>query len=187
MSNQYGETLFRHYCGIWGECSYQASWKKGPVQALPPDFRLLVFSPTEQRSTWIYATVGMSRKGDDDPVEIHLHSPVETQDHLELLTAVGHYHHTGHRLGLGHTINFGRPWLPMAAASYGVITLPYLDGPTLERCLDEDATLLTQCYWLIPITKSEREYIKKRGLEAMEKLFETQDIQYADPARKGLV
>lgn len=43
-----------------------------------------------------------------------------------------HFHRTGSALGLGHTVNFGRPWLPGSSCTHGLVSLPYLFGPELE-------------------------------------------------------
>jgi hypothetical protein len=48
------------------------------------------------------------------------------------VTAIAHFHRTGSALGLGHTVNFGRPWLPTSSCTHGLGSLPYLDGPDLE-------------------------------------------------------
>lgn len=106
-----------------------ADFKEGPAWQLPPGFRVLVFRPNERRKMWTYASCGMSQQSDAVPLELHLFSPVQTDLHVELLTAIAHYHVTGEYLDLGHTVNFGRGWLP---GSQCLISLPYLDGPTLE-------------------------------------------------------
>src|SRR5262245_61962734 len=171
MSDTYTSSLIQHYHLVWGEHAYEASWRKGPVGELPPSFRVLVFEPTRERPLWIYASCGMSDINihNDSAIELHLLSPLEYSGHIELLTVVTHYHRTGHPLdAVGSTIYFGRGWMPESHLTYGLISRPYRDGPYLEQLLDKDDKLLTSCYWLLPITKSEREYKKQFGLEKLE-------------------
>jgi hypothetical protein len=127
----------------------------------------------------------MSEERDEAPLELHLLSPVATTEHVELLTAVAHYHRTGARLGLGHTVNFGRPWLPGSRCTHGLISLPYLDGPDLEILSVDGKTV--RFLWLIPITKEEVEFKKKNGLEALEARLEEANFAYGDPKRPSVV
>jgi hypothetical protein len=121
-------------------------------------------------------------------MELHMISPSEYCGHIELLTVVAHYHRTGHPLGdAGSTVNFGRGWMPGSDLSHGLISRPYLDGPTLECLTDKVGNLLAKCHWLLPITKSEREFKRRHGLEKLEVLFDRCGLQYANPNRASVV
>src|SRR5438034_4461732 len=128
----YCASLTRHYQDFWSNRGHSFTWPTGPRWELPEDFTVLRFSPSPKRSAWTYATVCMSQEHDEARLELHLFSPVEAAEHVELLTAIAHYHRTGAMLGVGHTVNFGRPWLPGSLCTHGLISLPYLDGPELE-------------------------------------------------------
>jgi len=119
------------------------------------------------------------------PLEIFLLSPAQTERHIELLTAIAHYHQTGSRLGLGHTVNFGRPWLDNSRCSFGLISLPYPFGPKIENAnvAEKNARIL----WLLPITSDERSFKAASGLPALEELFEKQQFNYLDPMRRSVV
>ncbi len=67
---------------------------------------------------------------------------------------------------------------------YGLISLPYLDGPGLENLETADGTV--KFYWLIPITKAERDFATLNGLNALEELFEKSSFNYLDPRRKSV-
>ena len=67
----------------------------------------------------------------------------------------------------------------------GLISLPYLDGPSLEW-LDIDG-IKTQFLWLIPITKQEMDYKKKNGIEALEEKFDDSSFNYSNPHRKSVI
>jgi Suppressor of fused protein (SUFU) len=112
-------------------------------------------------------------------------SPVEWGGHLELLTAVADFHFAGHPLGLGATVNFGRGWLPQSQQEYGLVSRPYLKGPSLEEFVEQGAR--AKCYWLLPITRSERDFKKNQGLEALESLFDRKGVEYWNPSRPPVV
>jgi hypothetical protein len=159
---------------------------KGPIDELAPGFRVVEFAPRKKRNLWTYATVCLSRREDPNPIELHLFSDEQSEDEVvEILYAVAHFHQNSTPLNLGHTVNFGKPWRGQSKCDHGLISLPYLDGPSLEN-LRIDERLLIKCYWLIPITQAEVDYKKAAGLEALEKLFEEKNFNYADPRRRSV-
>lgn len=186
-----------HYESIWLGKSYcrgdfesprqynRLVWHKGPMIAAHPDFCILEFPPTGDRAHWVYATCGMSANG-TRPIELHLFSANRDDLLAEILTAAAYYHlHAPHQLDVGHTIYFGRPWKPGSQCTYGLISLPYLDGPALENSRHNGVSL--KYYWLIPITEQERHYKMTRGLEALETAFEQTSFNYLDPERAEVV
>jgi hypothetical protein len=128
----------------------------------------------------------MSQPSDDNGVELHLLSPRADDGLVELLTVIAHYHRTEAQLDAGHTVNFGRPWLPRSRCSYGLISLPYLDGPSLEYLQVDDSRQI-RFLWLIPITFEERAFKIRHGLDALESRFESLEFDYANPERLGVV
>lgn len=116
--------LEQHYVAHWGAPLRRLRMARGPVHELDAAFEVLVFEPSP--GARIYATVCMSATGDDAPLELHLRArPSVNGDHdaLEVLTAAAHYHCTGARLGLGHTVSFGRGWQAGSACTHGLISL----------------------------------------------------------------
>lgn len=108
----------------------------------------------------------------------------ESEEIVELLTAAAHYHRTGERLGVGHTINFGKPWQNNSLCDHALISLPYLDGPSLENL--KIGPKLVKLYWLIPITRAEVELKKSLGLDALEQKFEDEAFDYLNPTRPSV-
>ncbi|MBI5154903.1 suppressor of fused domain protein [Candidatus Poribacteria bacterium] len=143
--------------------------------------------PTPVRNLWTYATCGMSRREDAVGLELHMFAPWRDLALVELLTAVAHYHRTGVRLDLGHTVNFGRPWIGNSRCSHGLISLPYLDGPPLEWFRTSGGFQVVRCLWLLPITNNELEHMRRHGIESLESLFDASDFNYIDPDRKSVV
>lgn len=117
------------------------------------------------------------------PIEPHIFSAEQDPSLVELLTVLAHYHATGAQLNLGHTVDFGKPWQANSKCTCGVLSLPYLDGPKLESMVSHSV----KCYWLIPITKQERDFKIKHGLEQLEKSFDTIGINYIDASRESAV
>jgi hypothetical protein len=179
----YKDHLIEHYKSNWGDRMIEKTFPYGPIRELPPDFRILVFPPNEKRNMWTYATCCMSQPHDARRIELHMFSPYESEEIEELLTAVAHYHRTGARVDCGQTVNFGRGWLDHSQCEFGLISLPYIDGPSLQLGhIDGRVEFL----WLLPITKRELDHKKKHGLESLEKKFDQTEFNYIDPHRDSV-
>lgn len=178
------QRISEHYSKKWRGEMQALNWTQGPRHELPSGFRILLFSPTGKRPLWTYATIGMSQPGDDDGLELHIFSRERDDSLVELLTVIAHYHRTGHPLSLGHTVNFGRSWLPGSLCSHGLVSLPYLDGPEIEHVQNPHGTEV-RCLWLIPITSQELSLKKAKGLDALESALEEASFDYSDPARES--
>lgn len=135
---------------------------------------------------WAYCTLGMSLdREDNNLIEAVIYSPREDEALVELLSLVSSFHNNSAALNLHHTFEIGHSWLDDSLCNYGFVSLPYLDGEGLEIFKFEDKVF--HCYWIIPITKSERELKIKHGCEALENLFEEKGINYVNPNRLSLV
>ena len=182
---RYLESIINHYKENWGDRGKFQAWDKGPREELAVEFSVLEFPPRADRDMWTYATACMSHPDDKSPIELHLFSPQENHAHVELLTAIAHYHANEVRLDLEHSVNFGRPWLLGSQCDHGVISLPYLDGPDFEILEFDDKTV--RFLWLIPVTTDEVEYKKKNGFESLEEEFDKHQIDYLNPSRISVV
>jgi hypothetical protein len=183
---KYAGLIQAHYASVWPTSAKELRWSAGPVDELPRDFCVLAIERSSEMRA--YATRCMSAPGQTDALELHL--LVRPQDGksqesalVELLTAVAHYHHTKTRLGLGHTVNFGRPFVTGSRCTQGFISLPYLDGPQLEWMDVPKVRFL----WLIPITPSELEFKKRNSADALEERLEAARFNYLDPYRMPVV
>ncbi len=163
------------------------SFDEGPMFGAFKDFTILEFSPTLGRKFWTYVTAGMSDKK-DGKLELHIFSLERDKSIVELLTAVAYYHLTSDdKLNLWHTVNFGRPWQKGSDCQFGLISLPYFDGPILENFEITNNISVIKFYWLIPITTQEREYKIKYGVEALEERLEKNNFNYLNPLRKSVI
>lgn len=140
------------------------------------------FDPT----CWAYATNFMSAENDREKLELHFMTPPNPEHHsqvIDILAASAYYHRLTRPLGLHHTISFGIPLAFGSSLNQGFVSLPYLRGPELEWHTESN----TQCLWLIPISQSERDFKKAQGVEALELLFEENNLNYLSPGRASLV
>jgi hypothetical protein len=173
-----------HYRALWGD-ELPVTPTGGRRAELPPAFAVLEFGPHGTRALWTYATCGMSQPGDERPVELHLFSPYRSSEPPRVLAATAHYHRTATALGVGDTVNFGRPWLDDSACDHGLISLPYLDGPALQHVPLVGGGMVN-AFWLIPITRAEIAYKRAHGLNALEQRLEDANIDYVDPHRASV-
>ena len=180
--NPQSDLVAKHYEKMWGVSGRDVEFVGGPIEDLPDGFRVLEFEPHGDRAMWTYATCGMSTAEDISPTELHIFSPKKSGEPVEVLVATAHYHRTGKTLGLGHSINFGKSWIDTSFCKYGLISLPYLDGPNFENF--ETRNGVVKCLWLIPVAKSEVDFKKEYGLEALEERFDEKQFNYLDPMRE---
>src|SRR5437667_6520500 len=124
-SRSYCEALRRHYVNCWGSEPEPLVFQEGSADELPSEFRVLRFAPNERRKMWTYSTVCMSQRHDAMPMELHLFAPRQNDEVVELLVVTSHYHRTGEWLGLGHTVNFGRPDRKSTRLNSSHITISY--------------------------------------------------------------
>ena len=185
VGSNWSGAVHDHYRRVWGVDGEVCSLPEGPTHELPNGFEVRKFSPTADQDLWTYATCGMGSPGEDGtPLELHLHCRVDSDRPVMLLTVVAHFHRTGARLGLGHTVNFGEPWLPGSACDRGLICLPYLYGPKLEDVSADGVS--GKCLWLIPVTTAEVEFKNANGLDALEDRLESDGFDYSDPLRQSV-
>ncbi len=181
------ERLRRHLQSFFAGHQYSETvWTLGPAAYFLPRLRIAVLSPGPRTNLWVYATVGASEAKSEPAhkLEFFMTVPAENLRHVELLTMTAYYYHTD-GLGLGHTFPIGKPWLSGSASDHMLVFLPYPFGPELEVCCLGEQRL--HMYWLLPITKAEREYMADHGQEALEQRFDAQAIEFWEPQRPSVV
>lgn len=183
-SGRYAQAVRQHYSSVWGERMSLADFPPSTRSFLSRHFEVLCLPPTSSRNAWTYATSGMS-EGMQHPIELHILSPNSSDEVPELLAAVASFHREIGGLALGDTVNFGKPWIQESTCEYGLVSLPYLDGPSLE-ILDLGEKEDIRFYWLLPITQSEVEFKKENGLDELEALFDATEFNYLDPFRSSV-
>ena len=154
------------------------------MSKLDPEFCVHVFAPTAERPHWIYATCGMSC--DLSRPSIELHMLIETRrdrECAEILTATAWFHRARESLDVHHTVWFGRPWIDGSRLAFGLVSAPHVT-PEIE--LQSGAREVFHL-WLLPITRAERDFKMRDGIEALEQRLEGAGIEYASPFRASVV
>lgn len=172
-----------HCAQFWGPPLTTFDMANTPIGDVAPEFRVVIF---ERPGALVYLTQGMTAFDDPDRLEVFVLSrPVDIWrfDVGFALAALAHFHRTGARVSMGHTVNLGLPIVRGATCDHALLSLPYLDGPDLEWC----AAPRVRHLWLIPITQAEREFKIANGLEALEERFEAARVDYLDWGRPSIV
>ena len=162
------------------------TWPRGRMARSNPGFHVLAFAPGPKSGLWSYVSVGAVdfRAPSDRRLEFLLATEDWTERAVELVTMAAWYHST-HGLGLGHTLPIGEGWVPGATCDHFLLSRPYPYGPALEELAveGEQARIL----WLLPITGAEKDYAVTHGLEALERLFDSNEIEYWAADRPSVV
>jgi len=170
-----------HYVAHWHAEPVPRRLDTGRFHQLPSWFHVLEF---RRPRAWCYATVGMSA-GEPDGIEAYIAAPGPHPRAVEFLYALAHFHRTGARLGLGHTVNFGEALWDGSRLDHGLLSFPYPEPESFAAFHCDGVS--TTVAWLLPITSAERDYKRENGVEALETLFEDQSLDYLNPMRAAVV
>lgn len=167
-----------------GHAVEEHAWYLGPACDELPRLRVLVFAPGPRSDFWVYATVGAWEACADPRLEFFLIAPAPDERHVELLFMATWYH-KHEKLGEGHTLPIGEPWLAGSACEAFLVSLPYPCGPNLELCWTAGQPV--RVLWLLPITMAERAFKIREGLEALERRFDEVGLEYWRPEWASVV
>ncbi|HVF50385.1 MAG TPA: suppressor of fused domain protein [Pyrinomonadaceae bacterium] len=185
------EGLREHLARTWpSNDKEEFVWTLGPIRQRLPAFRVMRIAPQSGvREPWVYVSLGAweAERENAGGLEFFILSPVETPRHVETLAMVANFHaDPNYHLSLGQTINIGRPWLEGSTCDHLLLSLPYPYGPSLEwSCVGNNRHI--RFLWLLPITRAEADFVKTRGPETFERLFEQSDPDPSDPHRKSII
>lgn len=162
------------------------TWAHGPIQEQNPHFCVLRVAPSKTVGLWTYVSIGgwTSAGPHARGTEFVLCTDHETPRAVELLAMTVFYNRNG-RLGLGHTLPLGEPWLGDSLCDHFVISSPYPFGPELEVAHVGERHV--DFLWLLPITEPERQHKVSHGLESLESRFEEVGLRYWDVERDSVV
>lgn len=160
--------------------------EESPLLNSLPDLRVYCIAPKHELGQWVYISAGASEVQHEnfDPLEFMLVAPKQSDRFIELLTWTASYNIV-EPLNLGHTFPVGEPWFEDSSCDYFLLTLPYLHGQNLEICCLTEEHI--HIYWLLPITKAEKDFIYEHSRDALEELFEQKELEYCRPDRKSIV
>jgi len=180
------DAVIEHFERRWGLPEAEFRSARSPLEEVAPDLSLARYR--RESGLYSYSTSGLSAANREVPLELFVvvrpeQALVNEYDWLEALSVIAHFHATGASLDVGHTVSLGRPWLPGSSCEYGLVSLPYLDGPALEWPGDSSF----RCLWLLPITAGELEYKRSHGVDALESLLESSGVDVVDAYRPSSV
>jgi hypothetical protein len=159
------------------------------VYSRVPTYHLIVVRPAEPGDGWLYVTSGCwaATQREGHGIEFIVWGTEDRAEHrwAQMMTAWYHSGPPTDRLGLGHTLPIGEPWLPGSRCDHLLVSLPYPWGPDLEICDWPGGHI--QLLWLLPITRAERDFKAEHGLEALESKLEDAAIIPTDPHRPSVV
>lgn len=157
----------------------------GPMPSAYPEFRVLTIAPGPRIPLWTYVSAGTCQIGNDDAekTEFSICAPSKDDRLLEIVTMTGWYHHSM-KVGRGHIIPIGEPWLPGSSCDNLLVSLPYPFGPDLEICNYERQHL--HILWLVPITTQECLFAKEHGAETLEERFDAAQLESWSPRRASV-
>lgn len=162
----------------------------GPIAKRVPGLFVHEIAPGPRYAGWTYASVGVwdavhTQQGHGLEFLI---TAGESSERLVELIAMTAFYHAGppsQRLGVGHTVPIGEPWLRGSSCDHLLVSVPYPFGPDLESCAWDGGH--ARLLWLLPITPAERDYQAENGLEALEQRFDRAAIHPTDVARSSVV
>lgn len=178
------EEHVRRYFGARQVAAF--TWDAGPILSVNEHFRVLRIAPTKSDALWHYVSTGgwAATADQDHGMELILSTATETPRAVELLAMNAYFHHGG-RLGLGHTVPIGEPWLPGSSCDHLLISQPYPFGPSLGQCHVGDRHV--DFLWLLPITEQERDFKVEHGQEELERRFDAACLRYWEVERGSVV
>lgn len=163
------------------------SWTLGPIGHTLPSFSVCRVSPNTPLEPWIYLSVGAWEVKRNEHFEFFLMSPTEEALHVETLAMVANFWaDPRYELHVGKVLDIGRPWLEGSPCDHLLISLPYPFGPKLEVCRVSNE-MTVRFLWLLPIHRSEAEFLREKGLEALERRFDECAIDYLDAQREPVI
>src|SRR5262245_47011483 len=98
----------------------------GPVEQRLPGFLVMEVGPGPRTALWTYLTVGAHQvRIVEHANEFFVLGPDANDAHVELATMTAYYHakpDARDRLGIGHTVPIGRPWLPGSTCDHVLVS-----------------------------------------------------------------
>lgn len=161
-------------------------WAAGPMQRHNPHFRVLRVSPARPGDVWTYVSVGgWAETAETGTGMEFIMCTAEPEERAVQLVTMAAWYHRGGKLGIGHTVPVGEPWLPGSTCGHLLVSLPYPFGEELRTCHVGERHV--DFLWLLPITEAERDLKVAEGLEALESRFDAVGLRYWQVDRPSAV
>jgi hypothetical protein len=162
------------------------TWPVGPIVEQNPHFHVLRAAPVSSADVWTYVSIGgwAATADVNSGLEFVLCTAAPEDRAVELLAMTVYYNRSG-KLGLGHTLPVGEPWLSGSICDHLLVSLPYPFGEDLQTCHVGDRHV--EFLWLLPISAAERAWKISAGLEALESRFDEVGLRFWQVDRTSVV
>src|SRR5262245_21705406 len=162
----------------------------GDMVANIPDLAVWELAPgaSGPGEPWLYVSSGASAEPMEDGygLEFALCAPAPDPRAARLVAMVANLHaDPRYPMSLGQVLEIGHPWLPGGSADHLIIALPSTFGPEFEWLSDRERTV--RFIWLVPITKSEAEFARKHGLDALQERLGAAQLDVSALSRPSAV
>jgi len=164
------EAVRAHLARVFPERAQETlAWTAGGIVVNLPELAIVRLAQAVAGGVWLHVSAGASEPPLEDGygIELLLLAP-EPEPHAIKLVAMAANLHADPRypLSLGQVLEIGQPWLPGASADHLLVTLPTIFDPELEWLSDRERNV--RFVWLVPITRSEADFARKRGYLALQ-------------------
>jgi hypothetical protein len=187
---QVDDAIRDHYRVFWPSAAVKDEvYVDGLIEHRLPGLHIAEIRPTDWRGVTILATIGAwtGTRDDNHNLEFLALATSDVRAVRARLAQVAYYNAgpADHRLGVGHTIPIGEPWVKHSGLDHILMSLPYLWGPSLEDLALADRHV--RVLWALPIYRIEAEYRHLHGLEELERKLEADGVDVLDPFRSPAV
>ena len=188
-TNEIRRGIFDHVDAIWQRHPKKLVLPRHTTQPLPADFRIIKIGPHTENplDPWVYLSLGAWEHTRDNRsgIELMLLAPSDHDRHIATLSLVLDAHHErAGGLQPGDVVSLGASWLPGGNCDHLMVTLPYPYGPILEQC--DARGFPIRILWLLPITNSEADFVRRQGAEALENRLEARAVDFMQANRRSL-
>lgn len=179
--------LIKHYDFYIGEPERAFKFNNLPIPDLDPFF-VVEFAPNDERSSWLYGTVGVSHQPMPYPdewqgrraerrIELVMYVRQPKDEIAEFLADLAVYPFECKTFfGPGHTVtnealDSGRGIIKGSPLTDIVLTRTLFENPEFDRVIYDDDNFVDML-WAIPVYPSERLLARERGFNALADLFD---------------
>jgi hypothetical protein len=181
MLNQ--EPLDAHFSQHFDKTEFSRVSLQGPLSSIMPWFYVGKFFDAHT-SWWIYYTNGCDCISYGVHQEFMILDREDRNRNVEILHWITLYCQTC-PVNLGDVVELGEKWHEISQLDHLLVSLPYPFPQDLRVVSSAECPI--EIMWLLPISKSEADYAKKRDIEALEILLETRQIEFTDYRRESVI
>ncbi|MCH6563317.1 MAG: suppressor of fused domain protein [Myxococcales bacterium] len=163
-------------------------WEQGGLVENIPDLALIRVAGSEDGAPWVYVSAGASAEAMDDGygLEFFVVARTDQQEAAKLVAMVANLHaDPRYPMSLGQVLEIGHPWLPGSSCDHLLVCLPGPFGEEFEWHSPTEHTI--RFIWLMPITRSEAEFVRQHGFAELQRKLGTSQADVTALERSSVV